>query len=141
MGRVKTTEIEKGVMEHWNAADSEEDEVTSRPARRVLQGIMRMRNPRPTPIDDLMKVDFPVLSEHEERLAQNLSKSHDPKVEKRAQMMTHRMTTNQTENGEPHELLLLDPDDPRITGVAKDGVKTCKSYHQMSRWFAFNSVV
>ena len=83
-------------------------------------------------MDDLMKVDFPVLSEHEEKLAQNLSKSHDPKVEKRARM-THRMTTNQTGTGDPDELLGLDPDDPRITGVAKggkDGVNTCKSHHQ-----------
>ncbi len=136
MGRVKTTEIEKGVMEHLNASDSEENEVTSGPARRVLQGIMRMRSPRPSPIDDLMKVNFPVLSEQEEKHAQNLSKSHDdPKVEKGARM-THRVTTNQTENGEPDELLLLDPDDPRITGVAKsgkDGVKTCRSHHQNLR--------
>jgi hypothetical protein len=134
MGRVKTTEIEKGVTEHLNATDSE-DEVTSKPARRVLQGIIRMRSPRPTSIDDLMKVNFPVLSEHEEKLAQNWSKSHDPKVEKGARM-THRMSTNQTGNGEPHELLLLDPDDPRITGVAKggkDGVKTCKPHHQVFR--------
>jgi len=143
MGRVKTTEIEKGVTEHLNAADSEEDNLTSRPTRRVLKGIMRMRSPQPTPIDDLMKVNFPVLSEHEEKLAQNLSKSHDPKVEKRPRM-AHRMTMSQTGNGEPHEALMLDPDDPRITGVAKggkDGVKTCKSHHRISRWFAFNSMV
>jgi len=141
MGRVKTTEIEKGVTEQSNAADSEDDEAISGPARRVLQGIMRMRSPRPTPTDDLMKVNFPVLSEHEEKLAQKWSKSHDPKVEKRARM-TQRMTTNQTGGGEPDEL--LDPDDPRITGVAnggKDGDKTCESYHQIPGWFAFNSMV
>ena len=133
MGRVKTTEIEKGVMEHLNAPDSEgNEEVTSGPARRVLRGIMRMRSPRPTPIDDLMRVNFPVLSEQEEKLAQNLSKGHDPKRPR----MTHHMTTNQTGNGEPDESLLLDPDDPRITGVAKGGkddVKTCESHHQSSR--------
>ena len=124
MGRVKTTEIEKGMMEHLNAADDEENEVTPGPAQRVLQGIMRMRSPRPTPAGDLMKVDFPVLSEHEENLARELSTSHDPKAEKSARL-THRMVTNQTGNGEMDEL--LDPDDPRITGVAKGGKETCKS--------------
>ena len=132
MGRVKTTEIEKGVTEHLNAPDSEENEVMPGPARRVLQGIMRMRSPRPAPVDDLMKVNFPVLSEQEEKLAQNLSEGHDPKGAR----ITHCITTNQTGNGEPDELLMLDPDDPRITGVAKSGkddVKTCKSHHYSSR--------
>jgi hypothetical protein len=128
-------------MEHLNATDSEETEATSGPAQRVLRGIMRMRSPRPTPVGDLMQVNFPVLSEHEEKLAQELSKSHDPKVEKGVQA-TRRMVTNQTGNDEPDEL--LDPDDPRITGVAeggKDGVKTCTSHHEISRWFTFNSMV
>ena len=138
MGRVKTTEVEEGVIEHLNVTDSE-NETTPGPTQRVLQSIMRMRSPRPAPADDLMKVDFPVLSEYEEKLAQALSECHDPKAETPVRL-THRMVTNQTGNGELDEL--LDPDDPRITGVAKggkDGVKTCRSHHQISRWFAFNS--
>lgn len=127
MGRVKTTEIEKGMMEHLDAADNQENEATSGPAQRVLQGIMRMRSPRPTLADDLMKVDFPVLSEYEEKLAQELSKNHDPKAKKSAQLI-HRVVTTQTGNGDLDDL--LDPDDPRITGVAKGGTKTCKSQHQ-----------
>jgi hypothetical protein len=76
-----------------------------------------------------MKVDFPVLSEYEEKIAQELSKSHDPKAKKSAQLI-HRMVTTRTGNSDPDEL--LDPDDPRITGVAKGGQKTCKSQHQVS---------
>ena len=132
---MKTTEIEKGVMEHLDAADSEENEATSGPTQRVLQGIMRMRTPRPTPKDDLMKVNFPVLSEHEEKLAQELSKSRGRgRTAEMPTRLTHRVVTNQTVNGDPDEL--LDPDDPRITGVAKggkDGIKTCKSHRRVAR--------
>lgn len=130
MGRIKTTEIEKGMMEHLDAADDEENEATPGPAQRVLQGIMKMRTPRPTPASDFMKVDFPVLSEYEEKLAQELSKSYDPKAKTSARLI-HRMVTTQTGNGEQDEL--LDPDDPRITGVAKGGKETCKYQHQISR--------
>jgi hypothetical protein len=82
-----------------------------------------------------MKVDFPVLSEYEETLAQKWSKGHSPMAEKPTGL-THRMSTNQTADVESDGL--LDPDDPRITGVAKggkDGVKTCKSYHHITRRF------
>jgi hypothetical protein len=135
---VKTTEIEKGAVD---AADSEEDETTiPGPARRVLRGIMRIRSPRPTPTNDLMKVHFPVLSEHEEKVAEEISKSGSPGVEESTRV-THRLTTNHTTNGAPDEL--LDPDDPRITGVAKggkDGAKTCKYHHQITRWLAPDAV-
>jgi len=136
MGRVKTTEIEKGMTEHLNAAEGEEHETTPGPAQRVLRGIMRVRSPRPAPADDLMKVDFPVLSEYEETLAQELARDHGPKAEKPTRL-TQRVVTNATGNGEPDEL--LDPDDPRITGVAKggkEGVKSCKSRHRIPLWFA-----